>query len=326
MNNKPNTSNSGRKFYVSLFCAAALMVIMGFIGMQISKGQEDSGQELAKGQEDSGQELAQNQNDEQDSSLAEDSRLRDDAAKKDVSDIKNNAGQSTDLANANQGTELEDFSQSPSLPSTDTENGEENASPVFSNESQSLEDKKKQEENKDKKKKVKDSKKESKENTEKPEEPAESEETFVGTGLAFPEEDGLLWPITGDIILNYSMDKGVYFKTLGQYKCNPAILIKGSAGDKVLSSSNGTVESIEENEETGLTLTISAGDDSRGSHYEVVYGQLDKVKVSEGEMVSAGQVIGTLKEPTKYYISEGTHLYYEVLENGEPANPMLLLQ
>ena len=60
---------------------------------------------------------------------------------------------------------------------------------------------------------------------------AETEETEAAqsiqtTGKAqtlhFSEE--LLWPMEGNVIINYSMDSTVYFPTLDQYKYNPAVI------------------------------------------------------------------------------------------------------
>ena len=64
--------------------------------------------------------------------------------------------------------------------------------------------------------------------------------------LSFSAETGkLLWPIAGNILVDYSMDKTVYFPTLDQYKYNPAIIIEGSVDQSVLSAAVGKVTSIE---------------------------------------------------------------------------------
>lgn len=138
---------------------------------------------------------------------------------------------------------------------------------------------------------------------------------------SFDEDAGLLWPIKGDIVLDYSMDKPVYFKTLAQYKCNPALLIAGKKNMEVVSAAAGVITKVDKNEETGVTVTASIGDD-----YQLIYGQLADVKVKKGDQVKAGQVIGNLAEPTKYYKEEGTNLFFEVLEGEESVNPLLLLQ
>ncbi|MSS64544.1 peptidoglycan DD-metalloendopeptidase family protein [Velocimicrobium porci] len=163
----------------------------------------------------------------------------------------------------------------------------------------------------------------------KTEETAEAEEPMKAvlsndskiSNQSFDEDAGLLWPIKGEIVLDYSMDKPVYFKTLAQYKCNPALLIAGKKNMDVVSAAAGVITKVDKNEETGITITASIGDD-----YQLVYGQLADVKVKKGDQVKAGQVLGKLAEPTKYYKEEGTNLFFEVLEGEESVNPLLLLQ
>ena len=139
--------------------------------------------------------------------------------------------------------------------------------------------------------------------------------------LSFNQEEGLSWPIKGDVLMEYSADKVVYFKTLAQYRTNPALLIEAKEGMDVKASADGIVESVETSEETGRTVSISIGDG-----FTVVYGQLKDVSVSKGDMVSEGQVLGKIAEPTKYYKEEGTNLYFQVKENKTAVNPMLLLK
>ena len=45
---------------------------------------------------------------------------------------------------------------------------------------------------------------------------AEAISTTVQPELDFSEEDGLVWPIVGDVLINYSMDQTIYFPTLDQ--------------------------------------------------------------------------------------------------------------
>jgi len=136
-----------------------------------------------------------------------------------------------------------------------------------------------------------------------------------------PDSDTLLWPIAGNIILDYSMDKSVYFTTLDQYKYNPAVIIQGSLDESVLCGAQGKVSSIETLEETGTTLTLDIGDG-----YELIYGQLKELAVDEGEYVNAGETIGYVSEPTRFYSKEGCNVYFEVRKDGESIDPMLLLQ
>jgi murein DD-endopeptidase MepM/ murein hydrolase activator NlpD len=118
------------------------------------------------------------------------------------------------------------------------------------------------------------------------------------------------------------MDHTIYFATLMQYKCNPAIIIDAEVGTEVKSAADGVITKIDAtNEETGFTVTMEIGDG-----YSVVYGQLDNVTLEVGDSVAKGDVIGTVSEPTKYYTVEGSNLYFQVMENGQTLNPMLLLR
>ena len=40
----------------------------------------------------------------------------------------------------------------------------------------------------------------------------------------FGEDSQLLWPVDGNVLMSYSMDKTVYFSTLDQYRYNPAMI------------------------------------------------------------------------------------------------------
>lgn len=143
----------------------------------------------------------------------------------------------------------------------------------------------------------------------------------VQNKLHFDQEAGLLWPVEGKILMEYSADKVVYFKTLAEYRTNPAILIAAKEGDNVQASANGVVTDIYTSEETGRTLTMDIGDD-----FTVSYGQLKEITVQKGDSVMEGQVIGKVAEPTKYYSMEGANLYYQVKENKNSVNPMVLLR
>ena len=134
------------------------------------------------------------------------------------------------------------------------------------------------------------------------------------------ETDQLLWPIAGNILMDFSMDKTVYFSTLDQYKYNPAIIIEGSVDQSVLSAASGKVISIENVDETGTTITMDIG-----SGYQVIYGQIKEPAVQQGDYVQAGALIGYVAEPTRFYSKEGSNLYFQVLKDGESINPKELL-
>lgn len=143
----------------------------------------------------------------------------------------------------------------------------------------------------------------------------------VARQLAFNEEKGLLWPVKGDIVMKYDMSGTTYFKTLAQYRSNPALVIAAKEGTKVKSAAEGEVLSVRKNDETGMTVTMNIGND-----YTLVYGQLKDVSVKAGDLVKAGDTIAAVSKPTQYYTEEGANLYFQVKEKKETVDPLLLLQ
>lgn len=135
--------------------------------------------------------------------------------------------------------------------------------------------------------------------------------------LDFNEEDGLVWPIVGDVLINYSMDQTIYFPTLDQYKYNPAIVISAAQGESISAAADGRVTSVSYDPGTGNTVVMDLG-----NGYELTYGQLENITVSEGSYVHVGDGIGTVAAPTKYYSLEGTNVYFKLTKDGEPVNPM----
>ena len=96
--------------------------------------------------------------------------------------------------------------------------------------------------------------------------------------LNFSDTSVLTWPVRGNVILDYSMDQTTYFPTLDQYKLSPAIAVGAVEGAPVVAAVNGTVYSVEQDAQTGTTLTMEIG-----NGYQAIYGQLTDLTVSEGD-------------------------------------------
>ena len=139
--------------------------------------------------------------------------------------------------------------------------------------------------------------------------------------LTFSDEEQLLWPIVGNILINYSMDSPVYFPTLDQYKYHPAIVIQAKEGQNVMAAAKGKVSKIEKTEELGNVITMDIG-----SGYEVSYGQISNIQVKEGDIVEKGTYLADVAAPTKYYSVEGDNVYFALKKDGKPINPMTKLQ
>lgn len=133
----------------------------------------------------------------------------------------------------------------------------------------------------------------------------------------FQAENGLLWPALGNVIMEYSMDKTVYFPTLDLYKCNPAVLIQGEVGMPVNAAADAIVKVVGTDAEIGNYVTLDLG-----NGYELTYGQLSEPQVNPGDYLEAGAQVGTLASPTKYYVVEGVNLYLKMTKDGAPIDPL----
>lgn len=139
--------------------------------------------------------------------------------------------------------------------------------------------------------------------------------------LHFSEENGLTRPVSGEVLLPYSMNSSIYFATLDQYKYNPAVMFSAEEGTAVSACAEGKVVSVFENEEIGHALTLDLGDG-----YLVTYGQLQDIQVTVDSYVNAGETIAKVAAPTKYFSSEGCNLYFKLTKDDTSVNPENLFQ
>ena len=139
--------------------------------------------------------------------------------------------------------------------------------------------------------------------------------------LNFNDATKMAWPVSGNVILDYSMESTIYFPTLDQYKCNPGIVIQGAVSTPVIAPANAKIQEIGSNEELGNYVVLNMGND-----YTAVCGQLKELQVVENEYVAQGDVLGYVAEPTKYYSIEGANLYFELEHENQPIDPLDFMQ
>ena len=154
---------------------------------------------------------------------------------------------------------------------------------------------------------------------------AENQETAVETAgaaqdLMFSEATIMELPVTGTVLIPYNMENTVYFPTLDLYQCNPGVVFSAAEGTPVLAAADGEVVSVEYDARTGLTVTMNLG-----NGYEAIYGQLTDVSLEAGQKVQKAARIGAVAAPTKYYVKEGSNLFFEMKKDGKAIDPMVYL-
>ena len=162
------------------------------------------------------------------------------------------------------------------------------------------------------------------EETQQEEEKKQDEEKTVETAATVTQhfdKSSAVWPIEGDVLLDYSMDSTIYFPTLEQYKCNPGLVIQSEVSTPVYAPAAARVLEAGNNEEIGDYLVLDLGND-----YTVTCGQLKEITAVQGEYLEAGQLLGYVAEPTKYYTIEGSNLFLEMRHGDKTVDPLDYLE
>lgn len=113
----------------------------------------------------------------------------------------------------------------------------------------------------------------------------------------------------------------VFYKTLKRYSAHLATDFFAEEGTPVKAVYDGTVEKVENNLLTGISITIDHGDGLKTVYNSLESGDI----VKEGQTISQGDVIGKVSLTNKQESGYGAHLHFEVIENGESIDPVKYL-
>ena len=136
----------------------------------------------------------------------------------------------------------------------------------------------------------------------------------------FDDTQEMLWPVSGQIVMDYSMETGIFDKTLEQYRTHDSICISAGVGESVCAAADGVVLGITKSEEKGNTVVLD-----HGNGWCTTYSQIDNINLAEGQVIKQGDIIGCIAQPTKYSSALGSHLDFMVALDREPTDPKLVL-
>ena len=149
---------------------------------------------------------------------------------------------------------------------------------------------------------------------------SESEPAESARFTAFTGESNLLWPVVGEIALQYSSEAMIWDPTLEQFARNNTLRIGTQTGEHVRAATDGQVIQVFEDSRYGQTVVIN-----HGNGWETTYNQLEGLVVSEGDVVATGQIIGTVAKPTRFTLALGDNVGFSVTHNDASVNPLSLL-
>lgn len=124
-------------------------------------------------------------------------------------------------------------------------------------------------------------------------------------------------PVTGDITVEFSVNKLVYSRTLEEWRTHSGIDIASDRGTGVKVVADGVVSDIKNDPRYGITVIVD-----HGSGLTTVYANLaSDDMVVPNQKVKQGDVIGSVGNTAAFELTEEAHLHFEVLKNNKPVDP-----
>lgn len=130
-----------------------------------------------------------------------------------------------------------------------------------------------------------------------------------------------IYPVQGEINMDYAMDKLAYSKTLEQWIVHRGIDIKGPRGNPVKACGDGVVEKIYHDDKLGITIIIDHGNGIKTKYSNL---SIDSM-VKEKQHVKQGDVISGIGDTAIFEIGDEPHLHFEVLKDNKNVDPKTFL-
>lgn len=130
------------------------------------------------------------------------------------------------------------------------------------------------------------------------------------------------WPLDGKVVEAFSTKTLTYNEAMGDWRTHSGVDISAKVGDSVTAAVAGTVISVKDDVMLGKTVTIQTSD-----KLNTIYGNLaDKVSVTSGDSVKAGQVIGKVGETAAGEKHDTAWLHFGVEKNSKAVDPTKYLE
>ena len=125
-------------------------------------------------------------------------------------------------------------------------------------------------------------------------------------------------PVKGEIAQEFSGDKLVYQKTLGDWRVHAGTDYLAPSGTRVYAVSDGEVTDVVSDSLWGVCVTIKL----ENGQTAIYRGLSEKPKVKKDSTVKAGDVIGSVANVVPAEADTGAHLHLELKDkDGKSINP-----
>lgn len=124
-------------------------------------------------------------------------------------------------------------------------------------------------------------------------------------------------PVEGEIVWGFAITELIFSRTLEQWMTHSGVDIASPLGSEVHAVFSGTVESVGEDDQLGITIVVKHANDMTS-----VYANLKaEPPVKKGQKVNAGALLGYVGDTAKSECNEKSHLHFELHVKGEPVDP-----
>ena len=124
-------------------------------------------------------------------------------------------------------------------------------------------------------------------------------------------------PVAGQTVAEFAADCLGYNETTRDWRTHAGLDIAAGEGAQVCAAAAGTVYSVYDDEELGMTVVIT-----HDGGYTTQYASLAaEVSVLPGDAVALGQPIGTVGTTALLESALEPHVHFSVTCNGDPMDP-----
>ncbi|HJH61677.1 MAG TPA: peptidoglycan DD-metalloendopeptidase family protein [Firmicutes bacterium] len=125
------------------------------------------------------------------------------------------------------------------------------------------------------------------------------------------------WPVSGAVIVPFSLDVLAYDETMGDWRTHNGLDIAAELDTRVLATAEGTVSAIYDDPLMGTTLVIE-----HGNGLTSLYANLtDTPAVQVGDPVYTGTIIGAVGNTAPAESGRADHLHFAMYQDGQAVNP-----
>ena len=126
-----------------------------------------------------------------------------------------------------------------------------------------------------------------------------------------------VWPVRGEIERKYAVETLAYDVTMKDWRTHDGIDVLADKGTVVRAASDGTVESITQDDLYGTTVTIDHGNGMKSTYSNLA----DKPTIKQGDTVSSGDVIGSVGATALCEVGQGSHVHIAMSKDGNSVDP-----